>query len=129
MGFTELSHAFIAAKYYVYLKEIFGYADAGFSGGSVRIAAFVDFYVFPADTISYDHFTLYDLSSQLDYYIFRTCGVFSDSQEEVGKKMEQQEVNLCERFEFRDIKPEEAKRAAEIEQICFPPNEACSEQW
>ena len=42
---------------------IFGYADAGFSGGSVRIAAFVDFYVFPADTISYDHFTLYDLSS------------------------------------------------------------------
>ena len=23
MGFTELSHAFIAAKYYVYLKEIF----------------------------------------------------------------------------------------------------------
>ena len=36
--------------------------------------------------------------------------------------MEQQEVNLCERFEFRDIKPEEAKRAAEIEQICFPPN-------
>ena len=22
MGFTELSHAFIAAKYYVYLKEI-----------------------------------------------------------------------------------------------------------
>ena len=24
MGFTELSHAFIAAKYYVYLKEIFG---------------------------------------------------------------------------------------------------------
>ena len=42
--------------------------------------------------------------------------------------MEQQEVNLCERFEFRDIKPEEAKRAAEIEQICFPPNEACSEQ-
>ena len=24
MGFTELSHAFIAAKYYVYLNEIFG---------------------------------------------------------------------------------------------------------
>lgn len=29
-----------------------------------------------------------------------------------------------ERFEFRDIRPEEADRAAEIEQIVFPPNEA-----
>ena len=24
MGFTEMSHAFIAAKYYVYLNEMFG---------------------------------------------------------------------------------------------------------
>jgi 8-oxo-dGTP pyrophosphatase MutT (NUDIX family) len=31
---------------------------------------------------------------------------------------------LAERFEFRDIRPEEAERAAEIEQIVFPPNEA-----
>ena len=31
---------------------------------------------------------------------------------------------LAERFEFRDIMPEEAERAAEIEQIVFPPNEA-----
>ena len=31
---------------------------------------------------------------------------------------------LAEKFEFRDIKPEEAERAAEIEQIVFPPNEA-----
>lgn len=30
------------------------------------------------------------------------------------------------RFEFRDIRPEEAMEAAEIERICFPPNEACS---
>ncbi len=30
------------------------------------------------------------------------------------------------RFEFRDIRPEEAAEAAEIEKICFPPNEACS---
>ena len=29
-------------------------------------------------------------------------------------------------FEFRDIRPEEAGQAAEIEQICFPPNEACT---
>ncbi len=33
---------------------------------------------------------------------------------------------ITERFEFRNIKPEEAEQTAEIEQICFPPNEACS---
>ena len=32
------------------------------------------------------------------------------------------------RFEFRDIRPEEAEEAVEIEQICFPPNEACSKK-
>lgn len=36
--------------------------------------------------------------------------------------------NLLEKFEFRDIKPEEAEQAVAIERICFPPNEACSEQ-
>lgn len=36
--------------------------------------------------------------------------------------------SLNERFEFRDILPEEADQAASIEQICFPPNEACSEK-
>jgi ribosomal protein S18 acetylase RimI-like enzyme len=30
-----------------------------------------------------------------------------------------------EKYEFRSIRPEEADQAAEIEQICFPPNEAC----
>ena len=29
-------------------------------------------------------------------------------------------------FEFRDILPEEAEQAVKIEEICFPPNEACS---
>lgn len=43
-----------------------------------------------------------------------------------------EEYGLCdkdlnERFEFRDIQPQEAKQAVDIEQICFPPNEACSE--
>ena len=33
-----------------------------------------------------------------------------------------------ERFEFRNIKLEEADQAAIIEQICFPPNEACSKE-
>lgn len=32
------------------------------------------------------------------------------------------------RFEFRNIDPEEALEAVDIEQICFPPNEACSKQ-
>lgn len=32
------------------------------------------------------------------------------------------------RFLFRDIRPEEASQAAGIEQICFPPHEACSRQ-
>lgn len=35
---------------------------------------------------------------------------------------------ILERFEFRTIKPSEAEQAAAIEQICFPPNEACSEK-
>lgn len=35
---------------------------------------------------------------------------------------------LNQRFEFRNIMPEEAEQAASIEQICFPPHEACSEQ-
>jgi ribosomal protein S18 acetylase RimI-like enzyme len=44
---------------------------------------------------------------------------------EMRTKMKQ---NLEERFEFRSIRPEEADEAAIIEQICFPPNEACSEK-
>ena len=36
--------------------------------------------------------------------------------------------NISERFEFRNIRPEEAEQAVAIEQICFPPNEACSEK-
>lgn len=32
-----------------------------------------------------------------------------------------------ERFVFRSILPEEAEEAAKIEEICFPPNEACTE--
>lgn len=42
-----------------------------------------------------------------------------------------EEYGLCdkdlnERFAFRNIRSEEAEQAAEIEQICFPPNEACA---
>lgn len=35
---------------------------------------------------------------------------------------------LYEKFEFRNILPEETEQAAEVEAICFPPNEACTEE-
>lgn len=37
-------------------------------------------------------------------------------------------MNINERFEFRDIKPSEGETASAIEQICFPPNEACTRE-
>lgn len=36
--------------------------------------------------------------------------------------------DILEKYEFRNIKPEEATQASVIEQICFPPNEACSKE-
>ncbi len=44
------------------------------------------------------------------------------------KRMTEQKTNLAERFVFRAVRPEEAEWAVEIEQICFPPNEACSRE-
>ena len=35
---------------------------------------------------------------------------------------------LHERFEFREIRVEETDQAAEMEYICFPPNEACTRE-
>ena len=34
-----------------------------------------------------------------------------------------------EKFEFRTIHIEETEQAVQIEQICFPPNEACSREY
>ncbi len=43
------------------------------------------------------------------------------------KKAEQQKtMDMQERFTFRTIRQDETEQAAQIEQICFPPNEACS---
>lgn len=36
------------------------------------------------------------------------------------------DTKLHEKYEFRNIQPEEIIQTAEIEQICFPPNEACT---
>ncbi len=43
-----------------------------------------------------------------------------------GRRMNQED--LYKNFEFRDIRRDEAEQAAEIEEICFPPNEACSRE-
>ena len=42
--------------------------------------------------------------------------------------MTEKRNDIRERFVFRDVRPEEAEEVIEIEQICFPPNEACSPQ-
>ena len=44
------------------------------------------------------------------------------------KGCQQAAENLYERFEFRYIHPAEGDQAARIEQLCFPPNEACTEK-
>lgn len=37
-------------------------------------------------------------------------------------------MSLIERFEFRNIRDDEGDQAVLMEQICFPPHEACSEK-
>lgn len=44
-----------------------------------------------------------------------------NNSEEVRKMLES-------KYEFRDVLPEETEQTAEIERICFPPNEACTYQ-
>lgn len=45
-----------------------------------------------------------------------------------GKGRMDKEREISEKFEFRRIEQSETGQAAAIEQICFPPNEACSEK-
>ncbi len=42
--------------------------------------------------------------------------------------MERYINRMSDRFEYRNIRSHEADQAVAIEQICFPPNEACSEK-
>lgn len=44
------------------------------------------------------------------------------------QKYQLSDKDIYERFEFRNIRLEEAEQSAEIENICFPPNEACSRE-
>ncbi len=53
------------------------------------------------------------------------------TREQAGKLLQENNLSnkeITEKFEFRHIRPEEADQAVVIEQICFPPNEACSEK-
>ncbi len=45
-----------------------------------------------------------------------------------GNTQDKNESPLHQRFEFRNIRPEEAGQGITIEQTCFPPSEACSPQ-
>lgn len=50
-------------------------------------------------------------------------------EEQIKKLLEEHQApnsTLLKKYEFRDIRPEEWEQAAQIESICFPPNEACS---
>ena len=40
--------------------------------------------------------------------------------------MKQNSKVIHEKYEFRNIHKDEIEQAAEIESICFPPNEACT---
>ena len=42
------------------------------------------------------------------------------------EKISLRNKEINKRFEFRTVLPNEADTVAKIEQICFPPNEACS---
>lgn len=42
--------------------------------------------------------------------------------------MDTKGISVFNRFVFRNIRTDEAEQAVTIEQICFPPNEACSEK-
>ena len=44
------------------------------------------------------------------------------------QKYQLPDQDIYERFEFRNIRLDEAGEAAEIECVCFPPNEACSRE-
>lgn len=43
-------------------------------------------------------------------------------------EMNDRDQEIYERFEFRTIRPDEADEAVDIEQACFPPNEACTRE-
>lgn len=60
------------------------------------------------------------------------CAYLTEAGKKQARKLLQEyhlsDKELTEKFEFRNIRAEEADEAVAIEQICFPPHEACSEK-
>ena len=80
----------------------------------------------------YDHDTIEALSEKDILYLppKSSCIYMTEDGKAAARKL-LEEYGLCdkdllERFEFRNILPEETDQAIAIEQECFPPNEACS---
>ena len=78
----------------------------------------------------YDHDALNDLDEKglivvpnRTKYVYLTEEGRSRAKETISK-LGGEDKPVNERFEFREIRPDEANRAAEIEQIVFPPEEA-----
>lgn len=97
------------------------------------LTRFNDGYGAPFNELSwrgYDHDTLNELDEKEYIYAPSRAKYVYLTEEgrararEILKEIGAEDNPVCERFEFRDIRPEEADRAAEIEQIVFPPNEA-----
>lgn len=77
-------------------------------------------------------YRIIDYIGKNTYYILIQKSVTVDALEwQVTKKLtydkQKNEVKIMtDNFEFRSIHPDEVEQAIAIEQICFPPNEACS---
>ena len=60
------------------------------------------------------------------------CVYLSEEGKEVARKLLAEyniaDKDILEKFEFRNIQQDETEQAVSIENICFPPNEACSEK-
>lgn len=52
----------------------------------------------------------------------------NDIKVELWEMIKGYKKDILEKYEFRNIRPEEADQAVSIEQDCFPPHEACSER-
>lgn len=76
-----------------------------------------------------EQFTFERLKEEYGIYAVRgPRGVPNSLSHDLMQEYDISNQDLTERFEFRNIRADEAEQAAAIEQICFPPNEACSEK-
>ena len=65
------------------------------------------------------------LRNHMLFSIIETVYIKRKKDEEMNNFMNE---TIMEKYEFRNIRPEEADQVVRMEQICFPPNEACSEK-